>query len=180
MPEFLRPILIALVTGLVIFGLSALMRSAKASSFDRIGGTIKPSSWVAWLTIVGGVGMATLGVSIFFSDDKQRGAALALALMGIAIAAFMAPSLSSAHSVHWNNEGLEGPSSHWGPALGLTRTTILWHEIERTGKTFTGYWFVEAADKRRVYWSYLYGGYDLLTQSLLLHRPTLELPDDLA
>ena len=44
--------------------------------------------------------------------------------------------------------------------------TIPWGDIRRTGKTATGYWYVEAEDGRRVYWSYLYKGYGAFVQAL--------------
>jgi hypothetical protein len=126
--------------------------------------------------------MVALAVVLLLGAVNLAGLAVAipLALLGLAITGFMAPSVTSVHSVHWNEAGIEGPSTTFGPTLGAKRTTILWGQIERTGKTITGYWFVEAADKRRVYWSYLYAGYGLLTDAIRRHRPSLELPGDLA
>jgi hypothetical protein len=82
-------------------------------------------------------------------------AAAAAALFGAAIAGFMAPSVTSIHAVRWNGEGIEGPARMFGPTLGTARTEIAWSDIVRTGKTVTGYWYVESGDGRRVYWSYL-------------------------
>lgn len=181
MLDFLRPVLIAALTALVIYGLSALLRMSKPISFSGTGGTIRPERWSAWITIVVGAAMAVLALAILLSASNVARLALAipLALLGIAIAGFMAPSVTSVHSVHWNETGIEGPSAVFGPTLGTKRTAISWEQIARTGKTVTGYWFVEADDYRRVYWSYLYSGYGLLVEALRRHRPSLELPSDL-
>jgi len=97
------------------------------------------------------------------------------ALLGAAIAGFMAPSVTSIHAVHWNEQGIEGPSRMFGPTLGFARTEMAWSEIEKTGTTRTGFWYVEARDGRRVYWSYLYKGYGALMLALRAYRPSLDL-----
>ncbi len=63
----------------------------------------------------------------------------------------------------------------FGPTLGAARTEIAWSEIAKTGKTITGYWYVESGDGRRVYWSYLYKGYGALVLALRGHCPSLQL-----
>ena len=49
-------------------------------------------------------------------------------------------------------------------------------EIAGAGTTWSGYWFIDAGDGRRIYWSYLYKGYGALIASLQAHRPDLDLP----
>jgi len=136
-------------------------------------GTIRPGMASAVFTVVGGIGMAVLGVVIAASRDR---AALLLTVVGVAIAGFMAPSLTSVHAVHWNADAIEGPSNRFGPTLGAKRATIPWHAIVKTGATLTGYWFVESYDKRRVYWSYLYKGHGKLAAALRDRCPGLRLP----
>ncbi len=99
--------------------------------------------------------------------------------MGLAIAGFMAPSLTNLHNVQWTTLGVNGPARMFGPTLGLSRTEIAWRDIVTAGKTITGYWFVQAADGRRIYWSYLYKGYGAFVSAIKAHCPTLSLPADL-
>jgi hypothetical protein len=99
--------------------------------------------------------------------------AVAVACMGAAIAGFMAPSLIHVHDVQWTADVVEGPSRLFGPTLGAARTSIAWHEIARTGVTGTGYWYVEARDGRRVYWSYLYKGNEALAAAIRARCPEL-------
>lgn len=101
-------------------------------------------------------------------------AAAGVALLGAAIAGFMAPSVTSIHAVHWNDRGVEGPAKMFGPTLGTARTEIEWQDIVKTGKTITGYWYVESGDGRRVYWSFMYKGYGALVLALRSHRPSLQ------
>lgn len=122
-----------------------------------------------------GAAMAAFGVVLVFFADKGWGA-LAISVIGICCGGFMAPSLTSVHKVIWTQAGIEGPSKMFGPTLGTARTMILWGDISRTGTTFTSYWYVEAADGRRVYWSYLYKGFGALTAMLRAKRPDLKLP----
>jgi hypothetical protein len=96
--------------------------------------------------------------------------------VGLGIAGFMSPSLTSVHKVTWGEDGIEGPSNLFGPTLGLRRTDISWSDIARTGTTMTSYWFVEALDGRRVYWSYLYKGHGALSAFISAKRPDLALP----
>jgi hypothetical protein len=181
MLELLRPALVATLTALIIYGLSALLRASKAASFSGQGGAIRPERWSAWITIIVGAAMVAAAVSLLLAASGIAWVAMAipLAALGLFIAGFMAPSATALHSVHWNDIGIEGPSTTFGPTLGVRRTAIPWEQIERTGKTATGYWFVEATDRRRIYWSYLYAGYGLLTEALRHRRPALELPDDM-
>ncbi len=88
----------------------------------------------------------------------------------------MIPSLTNFHNVQWTAEFVEGPTSTFGPTLGLKRDRLEWSDIVKAGKTATGYWFVESTDGRRVYWSYLYKGYRSFETFLKLKCPNLTLP----
>jgi hypothetical protein len=100
----------------------------------------------------------------------------AAALFGLAIAGFMSPSVTSIHAVHWSERGIEGPAKLFGPTLGIARAQIAWSDIAKSGKTITGYWYVESTDGRRVYWSYLYKGYGALMSVLQARHPELQFP----
>jgi hypothetical protein len=138
-------------------------------------GAIQPERSTAWLTVILGC-LLSLG-GLFGTLFRAGGSgAFAVAVIGFCIAGFMAPSLTSVHRVTWDEEAIEGPSHLFGLTLGWRRAKIPWRDIARAGTTITGYWFVESFDGRRVYWSYLYKGYGVLTAFLSMKRPDLFLP----
>jgi len=55
-----------------------------------------------------------------------------LALFGMIIAGFMAPSLTALYDVYWTDENVEGPSKLFGPALGAARASISWSAIVKS------------------------------------------------
>ena len=169
-----RPILVVVATAVVLGGLATLLRRSQPAALAHGAGTIRPELWTAWLTVLSG--MAMLAVAAWASIYRNGGwAAAGVAVLGALIAGFMAPSLTSMHAVHWNEHGIEGPAKMFGPTLRAARTGIAWSDIVKTGKTITGYWFVESSDGRPVYWSYLYKGYGALMAALQRHRPSLDL-----
>jgi hypothetical protein len=169
--------LVAGLTSLVVAGLAALVARGRPKAWRAGSGTISPERWTAALTVLFGLAMASGGTIALVAGDWKVGSGLLL--IGLACAVFMCPSLTDLHNVSWSSEGVEGPSRLFGPTLGFRRTSIAWSEIESAGKTITGYWYVQTADHRRVYWSYLYKGYAALTASLINHRPDVVLPSDL-
>jgi hypothetical protein len=171
---FLLP---AIVAPVIVRGfLSLASAKAKPLAGDETAGTITPGKRSAALTVAGGVIMVLFGtVCIFVSV----GLAVIIMIFGVAIAGFMAPSLTDVYDVSWTVAGLQGPSRLFGLALATTRTAIRWSEIIKSGITPTGYWYVETSDGRRVYWSYLYPGYRVLTAALRHHCPKLVLPRDM-
>lgn len=97
---------------------------------------------------------------------------------GVAMAGFMAPSLTNMHAVNWDTTGIEGPSKTLGLTLGSARASLVWRVLVGSGKTASGYWYVEASDGQRVYWSYLCRGHGALTAAIKEHSPNLTLPED--
>ena len=180
--------------GAFLIGLmAAAIRKGRPKALDGESGVISPERISAAMTVLFGAGLAA-GGAVLTWDGLRRGApvgvevlsGLCCALGGSACAGFMAPSLTNLHNVCWTAAGvcwtaagLEGPSRTFGPTLGLTRATLRWSELTRTGKTSTGYWYVEAKSGGRVYWSYLYKGCAHLAQSLRQHCPELALPSDM-
>jgi hypothetical protein len=176
MLEGLRPFLAPFITAALIAGLSWLLSRSKPAVENESGGMIRPERWTALFTVIGGALMCIGGVAaLVLSDHKWAGAGLAV--MGAAAGGFMAPSLTSVHAVRWKDDHVEGPSKMFGPTLGLLRATIAWSDIATTGKTLTGYWYVQSRDGRRVYWSYLYKGHGALAAALRRHCPSLTIPD---
>ena len=168
-----RPFLVLVLTAVVLGVLAALLRRSAPVALKGQAGTIRPELWSAWLTVLGGSGMF---VAASWASIHGNGGwdAAGVALLGAAIAGFMAPSVTSIHAVHWNDRGVECPAKMLGPTLGTARTEIEWQDIVKTGKTITGYWYVESGDGRRVYWSFLYKGYGALVLALRSHRPPLQ------
>jgi hypothetical protein len=172
------PVLQVLVAAAVTAGTIALiawgLRRAKPNVLSDTAGAIEPERMTAWLTVIGGCALSLAGFyGVLFHEAGWGG--LVTVLLGLGVAGFMSPSLTSVHKVTWDDESIEGPSNLFGPTLGLRRTRMLWGDIARTGTTMTGYWFVESRDGRRVYWSFLYKGHGALAAVLHGKRPDLEL-----
>ena len=174
MSQWLGIALAAMLTMAVLELIRRLLRQATPAALDAVSGSIRPEKITAAVTVVVGAGMAVGGAASALSGGGGWAAAVALA--GLAIAGFMAPSLTSLHAVNWDTDGIEGPSRLFGPTLGVARARIAWSEIVRTGVTSTSYWYVESNDKRRVYWSYLYKGHGALGAALAAHCPRLRVP----
>jgi len=174
----IRSLIVMIAAGAVAVWLSWLLRRARPAALDEKHGAIMPDRWSAWLTLIGGLLM--FGIGTWATLNLNGGWAVALvALFGVAIAGFMAPSTTAVHIVNWSEKGIQGPCRLFGPTLATKRTEIAWTDIVSAGKTITGYWYVESNDGRRVYWSYLYKGYGALTVAIRTHCPSLRLPRDL-
>jgi hypothetical protein len=124
-----------------------------------------------------GLGFTAIGVVACLAGVWTLGA-LGL-LLGLALVGFMAPSLTDLHNVCWSSEGVEGPCREFGLTLGLRRTAISWGDIRRTGKTLAGYWYIEAADGRRIYWSFLYRGCGVFASRIAAKCPKVPVPPDM-
>jgi hypothetical protein len=161
----------AIVTPIVISVLSGVIGKGPPERLQQGSGTISPERISAALTVSIGAMVAAGGIVALFAGLWTVGAGTMV--IGLCLGGFMAPSLTHVHDVSWRPEGVEGPSTLFGPTLGLKRESIAWADIVTTGVTSTGYWFVQAADRRRVYWSYLYKGHRALVDALLAHRPDL-------
>lgn len=172
--------LVALITVLLIGLLSRAIARGRPKSKQADAGAIAPERLSAIFTVLFGLGLFVVGVvAVLAGGQGLLGGAAAIAV-GAVIGGFMAPSLTDLHIVRWTAEGVEGPSKTFGLTLGIKRTMIRWRDIRRTGKTMTGYWYVESEDRRRVYWSYLYKGYGAFVKALTEHCPALALPKDAA
>jgi hypothetical protein len=170
----LQILVTTLGTAGVIGLLSRVLRTAKPNVAGEAAGAIAPEKGT-WFTVVVGSVMAVAGLYGALFHRAGLGG-VGLAVLGLCVAGFMSPSLTTVHTVSWDTEAIEGPSNLFGPTLGLRRTKILWDDIARTGTTITGHWFVESRDGRRVYWSFLYKGHGVLTAYLRARRPDLKLP----
>jgi Na+-driven multidrug efflux pump len=89
-----------LATAAVLGLISRVLRRATPSMFNDTTGAIEPEKSTAWFTIIGGCVMAIGGLygALFRGAGSGGGPLTAL---GLCIAGFMLPSLTSAHKVTW-------------------------------------------------------------------------------
>lgn len=153
--------------------LDADSRRARPAELAGGRGRITPGKASALATILGSAALASLALLV--SAASAGWTALALAGFLLLPGLFMVPSLTARHDVVWDDRGISGARRMFGPTLGWGRTTIAWPDIVHVGKTLTGYWYVQARDGQRVYWSYLYIGYPALVKRLARARPDLDL-----
>jgi len=170
----------------VVAILASIIGRGRPKAYDDHSGTISPERISAAFTVVFGAAMAFAGAAMLWSDAQTGGlrpvrivAAIVLMLIGLAAGGFMSPSLTNIQDVSWTAAGVEGPGKLFGLTLGFGRERLSWAEIGKTGKTVTGYWYIEARDGRRIYWSYLYKGWRRLADALRSHCPELSLPSDM-
>lgn len=169
LPAWTPVLTAAIVSGgtpLLIMLLARVLGQSRPLALDGESGAISPDRISAILTVAFGSLMLIGGIAYGFAEPRAWLVATGVALFGLAIGGFMSPSLTHVHDVFWDAEGIEGPSSLFGPTLGLSRTKIAWGDIVSVGETVTSYWFVQSSDRRRVYWSYLYKGHQTLAAAM--------------
>jgi hypothetical protein len=177
MEQVIRGATVAVGTAVVIAIMTIVSRHSGPLSEAEGRVTITPGKFSAWLTVLFFGAMALGGVAFVFAGQIVDG--LLLFGVGSALAGFMAPSLTHVHDVSWSEEGLSGPCRTFGPTLRTARTDIPWRQVTTAGKTSSGYWYVQANDGRRIYWSFLYPGFGRLVAELRARRPGVVLPPDL-
>jgi len=144
---------------------------SKPRALAEGGGRIAPSRRAIGIAVLSGLLLSAIGCTALWYGAVVPG--LLMAASGLGLALLVALSLSHRHDVIWNGEGIEGPCRVFWGILGSARMQIRWSEIALTGRTLSGYSFVEAADGRRIYWSSLYSGFAVFGNRLKLHRPDL-------
>ena len=154
--------------------IDAASRRAKPAWRSGNQGRITPGKITAVLTILGSLALAAL-MLLAQEIDRSGWFVRAFASVLLIMALFMTPSLTSWHDVVWDDRQVFGASRLFGLTLGWSRTSIAWHEIVRVARTWSGDWYVEAADGRRVHWSYLYPGYWAFVGELTRKRRDLDL-----
>lgn len=157
--------------------------------FHRLGNEIPETTDRNWARIspdrisagiVTAAGLLLLAGSLFLMLGTNTGNWPApFALIGAVLALFMAPALSSRHDVLWKDGIIEGPCQTFGLTLGPKRCRMSFRDILKTGKTGSGYWYIEDAQGNRIYWSYLYRGHLFFRTALQIQRDDLELPAEL-
>ena len=163
----MNPSIVIFGTMLIMAAIAAFNAKRKPSEPNRI----SPGKISAMIVIVFGLGLAGIGLFMLAwllrqGANEGVGTSLGILALGLAMGGFMAPSLTHAHDVTWNRDHVEGPSHLFGLTLGWKRHRIAWRDIEKTGKTFTGYDYLETRDGRRIYWSFLYPGFRAFENTL--------------
>lgn len=166
-----------LVVGMVTVVWSRINYNRSPHLDDGSEGNITPGKISAAVVTLFGGAIALFGLASIFAG--MLATAMICIFVGVALIIFMGPSLTHRHDVSWNSKEVTGPSRLFGPSLGYSRATIRWTDIVSTGKTATEYWFIQAVDGRRIYWSYLYPGYGRFVENLKINQPQVVLPDDL-
>lgn len=95
---------------------------------------------------------------------------------GLAMAGFMAPSLTNWHLIRWDADSLDGPCRTLGLTLSTARATIPWGELVSSGRTASGYWYVESSTGHRIHWNAFYNGHGAFASAIVHYRPDLPLP----
>lgn len=166
------------ILGALVIALWLRWNYSRSAPLELGGGsTITPGKFSAAAVTLFGLAITMIGSLLLSRGELVSG--LPCLVVGLFMALFMLPSLTRMHDVTWNTAGVNGPCRLFGPGLGRSRTTIKWTEINLTGKTVTSFWFIQARDGRRIYWSYLYPGYGRLVDDLRRKLPHLELPREL-
>jgi hypothetical protein len=135
-------------------------------------GILRPPVLSVWFGTL--FGLLMIVAAVWAAMINRYDMAAAFGFLGVVFTAAAAPQVIWRHEVRWNQMEIYGPAKMFGLTLGAGRTEIAWSDIVRAGRTMTGYWYVESRDGRRVYWSYLCAGCDVLIQAVRGHCPTLQ------
>src|SRR5580692_1380078 len=93
MPVWTRLALVMALTAALLTLLANFIRSGRPAALDKVSGTITPEKISACVTVFVGAAMAIAGGFAVLTNHGDLGA-VAVAGMGVAIAGFMAPSLT--------------------------------------------------------------------------------------
>ena len=164
MTQYWHYLLIAVLTAAVLESWRRVNRGRKPVQRDDAMGRITPGKISAAFTVLFGLALMAFGIIGLVVGQGSTGAVMLV--VGLPIVLFMAPSLTHCHDVVWTPAYVEGPSRLFGLTLALRRERLAWTDVVARGRTLTGYDFVQSADGRRVYWSYLYPGHGALESEI--------------
>lgn len=153
------------------------LANARPFKLDGDNGAIRPDRVTGWIFSIfyGVLGLG--GVALLVAVPQSAIVSIPFAIIGIVFAGCMLPSVTNVHALYWSNDGVDGPTHMMLGTLGAKRASISWSEFVKTGTSITMYWYLEARDGRRVYWSFLYAGHGAFTAALQRHRPDLAIPE---
>lgn len=153
------------------------LANARPLKLDGDNGAIRPDRVTGWIFSIfyGVIGIG--GVALLVTVPESAIVSVPLAIIGLVAAACMLPSLTDVHALYWSNDAVDGPAQMMLGTLGAKRASIPWSEFVKTGTSITMYWYLEARDGRRVFWSFLYPGHSAFTAAIQRHRPDLAIPE---
>ncbi|MCX7357624.1 MAG: hypothetical protein NT015_05725 [Alphaproteobacteria bacterium] len=165
-----------LLSSILVRRFASHLQSAEPYKLDGDSGTIRPDRWSGWIITVFGAILVLCAVALMIAEPDAFWIGAILFVIGALFAGCMFPSVTSLHALSWSKSCVDGASQMVLGTLGLQRATIAWPDVARSGTTFTMYWYLEAHDGRRVYWSYLYPGNAKFAAAIKNHRPDIEPP----
>jgi hypothetical protein len=145
--------------------------SRRPQQLDASSGIIRPSTAKSIAII--GIGGLIFAFGILVIVLKSSLSGLLFVVFGVVCFAVAWLSLTHAHDVMWDREGVEGPSQELATALGWRRRRLLWSELTSADITGNDNHYVEALDDRRVYWTTSHKGHDYFLEALRRNRPDL-------
>lgn len=153
------------------------LASAQPFKLDGDNGAIRPDRVTGWIFSIfyGALGVGSVALLVALPESAI--VSIPFAIIGLVFAGCMLPSLTDVHALYWSNDGVDGPTQMMLGTLGAKRASIRWSEFVKTGTSITMYWYLEARDGRRVYWSFLYVGHSAFTAAIQRHRPDLAIPE---
>jgi len=164
--SILHVAIVAALTALTLFAIRKAGARRQPAGRGPGRGRISPGKISAALVVLVALALLAGGVATLARGEAGLGALLVAVALPLGL--FMAPSLSHRHDVHWDSDGMSGPDRTFGLTLGWTTTRIAWRDIAGTGRTATGYDYVESRFGTRIYWSYLYPGHGFLEQAIAM------------
>lgn len=167
---------VSFLSSILLRRFAAHLRSAAPHKLEGANGTIRPDRWSGWIITMFGVVLMVCSAALFLFEPNARWIGAITFVLGALFAGCMFPSVTSVHALSWSKAGVDGSSNLVLGTLGLQRETIAWRDIARSGTTLTLYWYLEAKDGRRVYWSYLYTGNGAFADAIQRHRSDIEIP----
>ena len=168
--SILHVVTVAGLTALVLYVMRKISARRRPAELGLQSGRIAPGKISAGLIMaVALILLAGAGVALVEGEIKL---CAIMAVIALPVALYMAPSLTHRHDVRWDGDGVSGPDRQFGLTLGWTTTHIAWRDIADTGRTVTGYDYLESRFGTRIYWSYLYPGHGFLEQAITTYRAT--------
>jgi hypothetical protein len=163
----------SLIASAVLCGLMYwITGKSKPSELGLEHGTILPDKRIATAAVAIGTFVFAVAANAAVFGNGGGGAAV-IALAFFAMTGFMVPAMTDIHAVHWDKNGIEGPSKLFFAAQGLARTRIPWEKIVTGGETFTDYYFIESEGGHRIYWNRVYRGHGYLLKAVVAKCPHL-------
>ncbi len=160
----------------MFFALSKLLKLAWPAQPSISSGAARPGPGITAFFLIGGLASAVLGAWEAATDTDLGGrcAAAGLVVLGVVCMIPATLAISARYDVAWNREGIEGPSRLIaGQILWVDRTRLDWDEVVTFNTTGGGYVYIEAPDRRRIYWSTMTAYSGVLLEAIFHNSPRL-------